>query len=113
RADEACGEALLDRQALCRFVGIDLGRERVPDATTLLRFRRLLERHELGAKLFAEIGAHLQEEGLSIGTGTIVDATLISAPSSTKNRERARDPEMHQTRKGRQWYFGMKMHIGV
>ena len=112
-ADEACEESLLDSQVLCRFVGIDLGRERVPDATTLLRFRRLLERHELGAKLFDEIGGHLQDEGLSIGTGTIVDATLISAPSSTKNREKTRDPEMHQTRKARQWYFGMKMHIGV
>jgi IS5 family transposase len=112
-ADEACEEALLDSIALRRFVGIDLGRERVPDATTLLKFRRLLERHELGAALFAEVNAQLQARGLKVGTGTIVDATIIAAPSSTKNAEKQRDPEMHQTRKGQQWYFGMKMHIGV
>ena len=112
-ADEACEEALLDSTALRRFVGIDLGRERVPDGTTLLRFRRLLEKHELGAELFARVGAVLQANGLKVGTGTIVDATIISAPSSTKNTKGERDPEMHQTRKGKQWYFGMKMHIGV
>ena len=112
-ADEACEEALLDSIALRRFVGIDLGRERVPDATTLLKFRRLLERHELGAALFAEVNAQLQARGLKVGTGTIVDATIIAAPSSTKNADKQRDPEMHQTRKGQQWYFGMKMHIGV
>lgn len=112
-ADEACEEALLDIAALRRFVGIDLGRERVPDATTLLRFRRLLEEHELGGELFAQVNAQLQERGLKIGTGTIVDATIIAAPSSTKNADKARDPDMHQTRKGQQWYFGMKLHIGV
>src|SRR5690606_109472 len=112
-ADEACEEALLDSTALRRFVGIDLGRERVPDATTLLKFRRLLERHELGAELFAEVNTQLQARGLKVGTGTIVDATIIGAPSSTKNADKARDPEMHQTRKGQQWYFGMKLHIGV
>jgi len=112
-ADEACEEALLDSQALRRFVGIDLGCERVPDATTLLRFRRLLERHQLGEQLFAAVGQVLQSRGLKVGSGTIVDATLISAPSSTKNTDKARDPEMHQTRKGQQWYFGMKLHIGV
>ena len=112
-ADEACEEALLDSAALRRFVGIDLGRERVPDATTLLKFRRLLEKHELGAALFAKVGEVLQANGLKVGTGTIVDATIISAPSSTKNADSARDPEMHQTRKGKQWYFGMKLHIGV
>ena len=112
-ADEACEEALLDSTALRRFVGIDLGRERVPDGTTLLKFRRLLERHELGSALFAEVNAQLQARGLKMGTGTIVDATLITAPSSTKNADKARDPEMHQTRKGQQWYFGMKLHIGV
>lgn len=112
-ADEACEEALLDSLALRRFVGIDLGRERVPDATTLLKFRRLLEKHKLGEALFAKVGQVLQARGLKVGTGTIVDATIIGAPSSTKNAEKARDPEMHQTRKGQQWYFGMKMHIGV
>jgi len=112
-ADEACEEALLDSTALRRFVGIDLGREGVPDGTTLLKFRRLLEKNELGKQLFATVGQVLQQRGLKVGTGTIVDATLISAPSSTKNAHKARDPEMHQTRKGQQWHFGMKMHIGV
>ena len=112
-ADEACEEALLDSTALRRFVGIDLGRERVPDGTTLLRFRRLLEKHKLGEELFAAVGKTLQAQGLKVGTGTIVDATIIGAPSSTKNADKARDPEMHQTRKGQQWYFGMKVHIGV
>jgi len=112
-ADEGCEEALLDSTALRRFVGIDLGRERVPDGTTLLKFRRLLEQHELGKQLFAKVGEVLQAKGMKVGTGTIVDATIIAAPSSTKNAERTRDPEMHQTRKGQQWYFGMKIHIGV
>ena len=96
-----------------RFVGIDLGREPVPDETTILKFRHLLEAHGLGARLFEIMGEYLQENGIKISTGTIVDATIISAPSSTKNRDKARDPEMHQTRKGKQWYFGMKAHIGV
>lgn len=102
-ADEACEESLLDSTSLRRFVGIDLGRERVPDATTLLKFRRLLEKHELGSELFAEVNAQLQARGLKVGTGTIVDATIIGAPSSTKNADKARDPQMHQTRKGQQW----------
>ena len=112
-ADAACEEALLDSTALRRFVGIDLGRERVPDATTLLKFRRLLEKHKLGEALFAKVGEVLQSNGLKVGTGTIVDATIIGAPSSTKNADKQRDPQMHQTRKGQQWYFGMKLHIGV
>jgi len=112
-ADVACEEALLDSPALRRFVGIDLGRERVPDGTTLLKFRRLLEKHELGASLFAKVGQVLQARGMKVGTGTIVDATIISAPPSTKNAAGERDPEMHQTRKGQQWFFGMKLHIGV
>jgi IS5 family transposase len=112
-ADEACEEALLDSTALRRFVGIDLGRERVPDGTTLLKFRRLLDKHKLGEALFAKVGEVLQARGMKVGTGTIVDATIIGAPSSTKNADKQRDPEMHQTRKGQQWYFGMKMHIGV
>ena len=112
-ADAACEDALLDSTALRRFVGIDLGRERVPDATTLLKFRRLLEKHKLGEALFAKVGQVLQAQGLKVGTGTIVDATIIGAPSSTKNVQKKRDPEMHQTRKGQQWYYGMKLHIGV
>ena len=103
-ADVACEDALLDSTALRRFVGIDLGRERVPDATTLLKFRRLLETHQLGQALFAKVGEVLQAHGMKVGTGTIVDATIIGAPSSTKNAENKRDPEMHQTRKGQQWH---------
>lgn len=112
-ADQACEEALYDSASLRRFAGIDLGREPVPDATSLLRFRHLLERHQLGQELFAAAGRVLQDSGIVIKTGTIVDATLIAAPSSTKNADKARDPEMHQTKKGNQWYFGMKLHIGV
>lgn len=112
-ADLACEEALYDSASLRRFAGIDLGREAVPDATTLLKFRRLLESHHLGEKLFAEVGRMLQDSGMTLKTGTIVDASIIAAPSSTKNIDRQRDPEMHQTKKGNQWYFGMKLHIGV
>ena len=112
-ADAACEEALYDSAALRAFVGIDLGREPVPDATTLLKFRRLLNNNKLGEALFAAVGAQLQARGFKVNTGTIVDATIIGAPSSTKNANKARDPEMHQTRKGQQWYFGMKLHIGV
>lgn len=112
-ADQACEEALLDSTALRRFVGIDLGRERVPDGTTLLKFRRLLEQHQLGEQLFAKVGQVLQAQGLKVGAGTIVDATLIAAPGSTNNADKARDPEMRHTRKGKQYHFGMKLHIGV
>ena len=112
-ADLACEEALYDSASLRRFVGIDLGREPVPDATTMLKFRRLLNEHKLGEALFARVGQELQARGIKIHTGTIVDATIIGAPSSTKNADKARDPEMHQTKKGQQWYFGMKLHIGV
>jgi IS5 family transposase len=112
-ADQACEEALYDSTNLRRFVGIDLGREPVPDATTLLRFRRLLESNKLGEALFVRVNEELKERGYKVQTGTIVDATIIGAPSSTKNKQKARDPEMHQTRKGQQWYFGMKLHIGV
>ena len=112
-ADLACEEALYDSASLRRFVGIDLGREPVPDATTLLKFRRLLGANKLGEALFAKVGQELQARGFKLNIGTIVDATIIGAPSSTKNADKARDPEMHQTRKGQQWYFGMKLHIGV
>ena len=112
-ADAACEEAMYDSAALRAFAGIDLGREPVPDATTILKFRHLLERHELGQAIFAEVGRILQQRGLKLSAGTIVDATIIAAPSSTKNAEQQRDPEMKQTRKGNQWHFGMKVHIGV
>jgi IS5 family transposase len=112
-ADFACEEALYDIPILRQFAKIDLGSESVPDATTILKFRRLLERHQLNERLFAEVGQVLQRAKIAIKSGTIVDATIISAPSSTKNEEKQRDPEMRQTRKGQQWYFGMKLHIGV
>jgi transposase, IS5 family len=112
-ADEAMEEALYDSAALRAFVGIDLGREPVPDATSLLRFRHLLEKNRLGEAIFAEVGALLQSKGLKLSGGSIVDATLIAAPSSTKNAEQRRDPEMKQTKKGNQWHFGMKVHVGA
>jgi IS5 family transposase len=112
-SDPAVEEALYDSSAMRRFVGIDLGREPVPDETTVCRFRHLLEEHDLGQQLFDEVQRHLAAKGLKVATGTIVDATIISAPSSTKNADKARDPEMHQTKKGNQWYFGMKAHFGV
>jgi transposase, IS5 family len=112
-SDVACEDALYDVQAFRDFCQFDLGRERVPDATTLLNFRHLLEQHELGAALFAKVGELLMANGMRLSGGTIVDATIIAAPSSTKNADNARDPEMHQTKKGNQWHFGMKVHIGV
>ena len=111
--DEACEEALYDIAAFRDFCRIDLGRERVPDATTLLNFGHLLEQHQIGAALFAKVGELLLANGMKLSGGTIVDATLIAAPPSTKNQEQSRDPEMHQSKKGNQWYFGMKLHIGV
>ena len=112
-SDEGIEDALYDSHAIRRFVGIDLSREAAPDATTLLKFRRLLETHGLTAVIFESIRDHLAREGLLLREGTIVDATLIAAPPSTKNRERSRDPDMHQAKKGNQWHFGMKAHIGV
>ena len=112
-SDEGVEDAIYDSQAIRRFVGIDLAREAAPDATTLLRFRRLLETHGLTRVLFDTINAELAEKGLLLREGTIVDATLIAAPPSVKNRDKKRDPAMHQTKKGNQWHFGMKAHIGV
>lgn len=112
-ADEALEDAIYDSQAMRDFVGIDLAIESVPDATTLLRFRHLLEKHALTQRICQEINAHLAEKGLFMREGTIVDATIVSAAPSTKNKAKQRDPEMKQTRKGNQWYFGMKAHIGV
>jgi len=116
-SDPAVEEALYDSQTMRDFVGIDLGREPVPDQTTMCRFRHLLEVQYLGRRLFDEVQRHLAAKGLKAATGTIVDAVLakariINAPSSTKNADKARDPEMHQTKKGNQWYFGMKAHFG-
>ena len=112
-SDEGIEDALYDSQAIRRFVGIDLSRESAPDATTLLNFRHLLETHQLTESIFNAINGHLAEKGLLLREGTIVDATLIAAPPSTKNKDGKRDPEMHQSKKGKQWYFGMKAHIGV
>ena len=98
---------------LRRFAGLSLTRGGVPDETTILHFRRLLETHDLAPKMLSMINAYLTEEGLLMRQGTIVDATIIHAAPSTKNKAKARDPQMHQTRKGQQWYFGMKAHIGV
>ena len=112
-SDEGTEDALYDSQSIRRFVGIDLGREGAPDATTLVKFRRLLEEHKLTERIFEAIKRHLADKGLLLREGTIVDATLIAAPPSTKNAEKKRDPEMHQTKKGNQRYFGMKAHIGV
>lgn len=112
-ADEALEDAIYDSQALRTFAGIDLSVEAVPDATTLLKFRHLLEREALPQRIFAEVRALLSERQLLMREGTIVDATIIAAPSSTKNARQQRDPEMHQTKKGNEWYFGMKAHIGV
>ena len=112
-SDEGIEDALYDSQAIRGFVGIDLNREAAPDATTLLKFRRLLESHNLTQRIFAAINAHLASKGLLLKEGTVVDATIIAAPSSTKNQSGERDPEMHQTKKGNQWHFGMKAHIGV
>jgi len=112
-SDPAAEEALYDSRAMRLFVGIDLGKEPVPDETTICKFRHLMESHNLGDELFRLVNVYLSENGLKVHRGTIVDASIISAPTSTKNRDRQRDPEMHQTRKGNQWYFGMKAHIGV
>ncbi len=112
-ADEALEDALYDSQALRGFAGVELSRDPVPDATTVLHFRHWLERHDLTRVLFDEVGRMLEERSLLMRQGTIVDATIIAAPSSTKNKPKSRDPEMHQTKKGNQWHFGMKAHIGV
>ena len=112
-SDPGVEEALYDSVSMRRFAGIDLGEMPVPDESTVLRFRHLLEAHGLGKKLFQQVHAYLERQGIKVGTGTIVDATIISAPPSTKNKDKSRDPDMHQTKKGNQWYFGMKAHIGV
>lgn len=112
-SDPQAEDALYDIEPMRRFAGIELGEDTVPDETTILRFRHLLENHQLTEAIFAEVRALLEERKLLLKSGTIVDATIISAPSSTKNASKQRDPEMHQTRKGKQWYFGMKLHVGA
>ena len=112
-SDPAAEDGLYDSVAMRRLAGIDLGQIPVPDESTLCRFRHLLERNKLGKKIFQRVHDYLEAHGIEIGKGTIVDASIISAPPSTKNKDRTRDPDMHQTKKGNQWYFGMKAHIGV
>ena len=112
-SDPAMEDALYEITSMRQFAGLSLSNGRIPDETAILHFRHLLEEHQLGQALFDEVSSFLGERGLLLKSGTIVDASLIDAPSSTKNREGRRDPEMNQTRKGKQWYFGMKMHIGV
>ena len=120
-SDPAMEKALIEVPTMRRFAGIDLISDRIPDETTILTFRHLLEKHDLGEQIFETVKAHLSARGMTMRQGTIVDATLIAAPSSTKNKEGKRDPEMHQTKKGNQWYhryaegfaYGMKVHIGV
>jgi transposase, IS5 family len=112
-SDPAAEDAIYDSESMRRFVGIELGEDVVPDESTILRFRHLLEEHDLTKSIFEEIGSLLEEKGLILKQGTIVDATILSAPSSTKNEKKSRDPEMRQTKKGNTWYFGMKVHVGT
>ena len=112
-SDPGMEEVLYDSRVMRDFAGIDLGEEAAPDETTILNFRHLLEANDMGAELLRLVNVYLEENGLKVSRGTIVDASIINAPSSTKNRDQARDPDMHQTKKGNQWYFGMKLHIGV
>ena len=112
-SDPMAEEMLYDSDAMRRFAGIELGDDRIPDETTILNFRHLLEKHALTEKLFTEVNRHLADKGITLRSGTLVDATIIDAPSSTKNKAKARDPEMSSTKKGNDWYFGMKAHIGV
>jgi IS5 family transposase len=112
-SDPAVEEALYGSAAMRSFAGIDLGQQAAPDETTVCKFRHLLERHKLGKQLLKTVNEHLVHNGIKISNGTIVDATIIRAPSSTRNKKGERDPQMHQTAKGKQWYFGMKAHVGV
>jgi IS5 family transposase len=112
-SDPGAEEALYESPVLRRFAGVDLGRAPAPDESTILQFRHLLEKHDLGGAMLETMNEYLESRGIRISRGTIVDATILHAPSSTKNRSGERDPEMHQTRKGKQWYFGLKAHVGV
>lgn len=112
-SDPAMEDALYDSESMRRFAGIELAEDAVPDESTILRFRHLLEQHKLSEGIFAQIRKLLEEKRLLLKSGTIVDATIIAAPPSTKNASGARDPEMHQTKKGKDWHFGMKAHVGT
>ena len=112
-SDPAAEDAIYDSESMRRFAKVELGEDQVPDETTILRFRHLLEEHKLTEAIFKATRALLEERGLLLRSGTIVDATIIAAPSSTKNADKSRDPEMKQTRKGKSWYFGMKLHVGA
>lgn len=112
-SDPAAEDAIYDSESMRRFAGVDLGDDDIPDESTILRFRHLLENHRLSEAIFSEVNSYLQERGLMLRSGTIVDATIIAAPSSTKNAKQKRDPEMRQTRKGKAWHFGMKVHVGT
>jgi IS5 family transposase len=112
-SDPGVEEAFYESATLRRFAGVDLGVAPAPDETTVLRFRHLLENHDLGGEMLETVNQHLEAKGIRIATGTIVDASILHAPSSTKNEKKQRDPEMHQTKKGKQWFFGLKTHIGV
>ena len=112
-SDPGAEEALYESPVLRRFAGVELGRAPAPDESTILQFRHLLEKHDLGGAMLQAMNEYLESRGIRISRGTIVDATILHAPSSTKNRSGERDPEMHQTRKGKQWYFGLKAHVGV
>lgn len=112
-SDPMAEESLYDSDAMRRFAGLELGDDRIPDETTILNFRHLLERHTLTEAIFGEVNAYLAENGMALRSGTLVDATIIDAPSSTKNKAGKRDPEMSSTKKGNDWYFGMKAHVGV
>ena len=112
-SDPQAEDALYDSESMRRFAGVELVEDTIPDETTILRFRHLLEAHALTAAIFREVRTLLEEKRLLLKSGTIVDATIIAAPSSTKNAEGKRDPEMHQARKGKDWHFGMKVHVGT
>jgi IS5 family transposase len=112
-SDPAMEDALYDSESMRRFAGIELSEDAIPDETTILRFRHLLEKHYLTQAIFAQIRTLLEQKRLLLKSGTIVDATIIEAPPSTKNEDKARDPEMHQTKKGKDWHFGMKAHVGT
>lgn len=112
-SDRQMEDAIYEIDSIRRFVGFGSVLDALPDETTILNFRHFLENHNLTAQLLSTINGHLQAQGLMLSHGTMVDATIIEAPTSTKNKKKQRDPEMHQTRKGNQWHFGMKVHIGA
>lgn len=112
-SDPAAEEALYDMESMRHFTSLELGKDAIPDETTILNFRRLIEEHKLSELFFEDINAYLIEKGVQVSKGSMIDATIINAPSSTKNKEKQRDPEMHSTRKNNQYYFGMKIHIGT